>query len=90
MLPQELFWILTPKFPSLQSADVFPVVAEGEKRRPEIRLRFAGYKFPFPGFLTHSDRIFTDCPNHFLDFNLESLKFFTKNTFIMKNLTDFS
>ena len=39
---------------SLQSADVFPVIAslppkntsffsEGEKRRPEIRLRFAGY-----------------------------------------------
>ena len=45
--------------------------------------------FPFPGFLTHSDRIFTDCPNHFQDFNLESLKIFTKNTFIIKNLTDF-
>ena len=39
--------------------------------------------------MIHSDRIFTDCPNHFWDFNLETLKFFTKNTFIMKNLTDF-
>ena len=38
--------------------------------------------------MIHSDRIFTDCPNHFSDFNLEGLKFFTKNTFIMKNLTD--
>lgn len=43
---------------------------------------------PFPGFLTHSDRIFTNCPNHFSDFNLQSLKFFTKNIFIMKNLTN--
>ena len=42
-------------FLSLRSADVFPVVAslppkmvfgpEGEKRRPEIRLRFAGCSF---------------------------------------------
>ena len=38
--------------------------------------------------MIHSDRIFTDFPNHFSDFNLEGLKFFTKNTFIMKNLTD--
>ena len=38
--------------------------------------------------MIHSDRIFTDCPNHFSDFNLEGLKFFTKNTFIMKHLTD--
>ena len=34
---------------------------------------------------SHSDRIFTDCPK----FNLESLKFFTKHKFIIKNLTDF-
>ena len=26
-------------------------------------------KVPFPGFLNHSDRIFTVCLNHFLDFN---------------------
>ena len=38
---------------------------------------------PFPGFLSHSDGIFTDCPNHF------PFHFFTKNIFIMKNLTDF-
>ena len=44
---------------------------------------------PFPGCLSHSDGIFTDCPNHFPDINFESLKFFTKNIFIMKNLTDF-
>ena len=35
-------------------------------------------KVSFPRFLSHSDRILTDCPNHFLDFNLESLKSFTK------------
>ena len=46
-------------------------------------------KVPFPGFLCHSDRIFTDSANHFPDFNLESLKFFTKNIFVMKNLTNF-
>ena len=39
--------------------------------------------------VSHSDRILTDCPNHYPEFNLESLKFFTKNIFIMKNLTDF-
>ena len=39
--------------------------------------------------MIHSDRIFTDCPNHFSDFNLEGLlSFLTKNTFIMKNLTN--
>ena len=48
-----------------------------------------GSKVPFPRFLSHSDGIFTDCPNHFPDINFESLKFFTKNIFIMKNLTDF-
>ena len=41
------------------------------------------------GFLSHSDRILTDCPNHFPDFNLESLFFLIKNIFIMKNLTNF-
>ena len=46
-------------------------------------------KVSFPRFLSHSDRILTDCPNHLPDFNLESLKSFTKNIFIMKNLTDF-
>ena len=46
-------------------------------------------KVPFPGFLCHSDRIFTDSANHFPDFNLESLKFFTKNIFVIKNLTNF-
>ena len=36
-------------FPSLRTADAFPVVAfsEGEKRRPEMRLLFAGYGFPY-------------------------------------------
>ena len=43
-------------YPSLRTADAFPVVAslppknsyfsEGEKRRPEMRLRFAGYYYP--------------------------------------------
>ena len=50
-------------------------------------------KVPFPEFLSHSDRIFTDCPSHFPDFNLESLikffSFFNKNVFIIKNLPDF-
>ena len=33
--------------PSLRTADVFPVVeGEIEKRRPEIRLLFAGYTLP--------------------------------------------
>ena len=41
------------------------------------------------GFMSHSDRILTDCPNHFPDFNLESLFFLIKNIFIMKNLTNF-
>ena len=41
------------------------------------------------GFLSHSDRILTDCPNHFPDFSLESLFFLIKNIFIMKNLTNF-
>ena len=61
MLPQEIFWILTPQSP-------FSWVS-----------------------VSHSDRIRTDCPNHYpeSEFNLESLKFFTKNIFIMKNLTDF-
>ena len=27
---------------SLRTADAFPVVSEGEKRRPEMRLLFAG------------------------------------------------
>ena len=40
-------------------------------------------KSHFPGFLSHSDRIFTDHPNHYPDFDLESLKFFTKNIFIL-------
>ena len=35
------------RYSSLRTADVFPVLAslppKGEKRRPEIRLRFAGY-----------------------------------------------
>ena len=52
-------------------------------------LDFNSLKVPFPGFLSHSDRILTDHPNHYPDFDLESLKFFTKNIFIMKNLTDF-
>ena len=39
--------------------------------------------------MSYSDKIFTSCPNHFLDFNLESLKFFNKNIFSIKNLTDF-
>ena len=59
MLPQEIFWILTPQSP-LSWVSV-----------------------------SHSDRIRTDYPNHYPEFNLESLKFFTKNIFIMKNLTDF-
>ena len=46
-------------------------------------------KVSFPRFLSHSDRILTDRPNRFPDFNLESLKSFTKNIFILKNLTDF-
>ena len=40
-----------------------------------VFLDFNSPKVPFPGFLSHSDSIFTDCPNHFPDFNLESLKF---------------
>ena len=43
---------------------------------------------PFLGFWLIQTVLFTDCPNHFPDFNLESLKFLTKNIFIMKNLTD--
>ena len=39
--------------------------------------------------VSHSDRIRTDCPNYYPDFNLESSEFFTKNIFIMKNLTNF-
>ena len=50
---------------------------------------FNSPKVPFPGSLSHSDRIFTDFSKHFPDINLESLKFFTKNIFITKNLTDF-
>ena len=46
-------------------------------------LDFNSPKVPFPGFLSHSDRIFTDCPNHYPDFDLESLKFFTKHIFIL-------
>ena len=30
------------------------------------------------GFMSHSDRILTDCPNHFPDFNLESFSFFNQ------------
>ena len=38
--------------------------------------RFQFPKVPFPEFLSHSDKIFTDCPNHFPDFNLESFVFY--------------
>ena len=30
------------------------------------------------GFMSHSDRILTDCPNHFPYFNLESFSFFNQ------------
>ena len=46
----------------------------------------------FPGFPRHSDRTFTDCPNHFPDINLESLEFFTKNisVWIYENMASVS
>ena len=51
-------------------------------------LHFNPPNSPFLGFWLIQTVFFTDCPNHFPDFNLESFKFLTKNTFIMKNLTD--
>ena len=58
-----------------------------EHATQEIFFRFQFPKVPFPEFLSHSDKIFTDSPNHFPDFNLESFGFLPKT--YMKNLTDF-
>ena len=35
------------------------------------------------GFLSHSDRILTDCPNHFPDFDLESFSFFESKIYLL-------
>ena len=51
-------------------------------------LHFNPPNSPFLGFWLIQTVFFNDCPNHFPDFNLESFKFLSKNTFIMKNLTD--
>ena len=51
-------------------------------------LHFNAPNSPFLGFWLIQTVFFTDCPNHFPDFNMESFKFLKKNTFIMKNLTD--
>ena len=46
-------------------------------------------KVPFPGFLSNSDKIFTDCPHHFPDFILKSFFLNQKYICYTKNLTDF-
>ena len=44
-LQVELNFLAARPISSLRTADAFPVVAsEGEKRRPEMRLLFAGYQ----------------------------------------------
>ena len=53
-------------------------------------LHFNSPNSPFLGFWLIQTLFFTDFPNHFPDFNLESLKFkvFKNTLFIMKNLTN--
>ena len=66
-----------PRRGSRINTDRFPTSTEVWRHAPPgIFLGFLLPKVPFSGFLSHSDRKFTDYTNHFPDFNLESVKFF--------------
>ena len=59
------------------NTDRFPTSTEVWGHAPPgICFGFLLPKVPFSGFLSHSDRKFTDYTNYFPDFNLESVKFF--------------
>ena len=67
-----------PRLSSLRTADVFPV-REGEKRRPEIRLLFAGYSI-FVAFQNKRKGYPTTCVRKKNLAEMES----SKNAFISK------
>ena len=70
------------------NTDRFPSSREVRGHAPSwnfLNFNSSKYPFSFLGFLSHSDRIFTDFPNHLPDFNLESLKFSLKYIYYEKS-----